>query len=254
MQIDLLPAVPDVVFQADGHRYWAWAYRLSRWVQVRSVSGIKKLGGISGFNRDGWRASLTRQGYSRDEAEQMMTEHTEKRAGIGTALHGAIESFVTGQPVQAVGEAAQMFDAWGQDFCPRIRRVLLLEQPMVHRFWFYAGMPDMVAELDDGQLWLLDWKSKPSLVKCRPSPDWCHQLAAYAELIWKQHRVQVDRVANVIVAPDGLVFHPWSRPEVAHCGMEFMGGLVRHHQQMAERGCVLHAAAYKRAAAFAAAA
>lgn len=242
MLLDRLPPVNDIRFRQSDHTYWAWAYRSERWVQVRSVSGIKRDTGLSSFNRGPWALSLVRKGFSRSEAEAEMDRHMKERASIGTAFHDGVEACCLGKPLEAAGEPLDMLQVWGREFFPRIQRVLLIEQPIVHRFWFFAGMPDMVAVLDDGQVWLLDWKTKPSRAKCKASPDWAIQLAAYKALVQWQYGLTVDRAANVMVAHDGLVFSPWSIPEVDSCGGRFREALLSHHELRSSEGCCYHGA------------
>jgi hypothetical protein len=69
---------------------------------------------------------------------------------------------------------------------------IMVEQPVFHRRLGYAGTPDLVARLRDGQTWLLDWKTTASGIW----PENALQLAAarFAEFT-------LDQAGNEISVP-----------------------------------------------------
>ena len=248
VRVDLLPPPLDLRFIEEKHAYRIWSRRQSRWLRIFSVSSVKRAGSqIPGFDRSNWRRSLQRAGLTAEEAEQQMDRHTEHRANVGTDLHNLIRAYISGghlgMPCPWIlpdTEPAAIFRVWLQEFAPRIRRVLLLEQPLAHRQLFFAGTPDLVAELDDGRVWLVDWKTKASAEKASPSGDWVHQAEAYRGLVWHQYGLMPDRAANVIAWHDGLKLCPWSTPELDLAGEQFRLAIREHHQKRALGGCPIH--------------
>jgi len=76
----------------------------------------------------------------------------------GTAVHAYVEQLAAGAEVDP-GDLAGHVDAYLQ-FVEEWNPVeILVEVPFFSRRIGYAGTPDLVAVLADGQTWLLDWKT-----------------------------------------------------------------------------------------------
>lgn len=96
----------------------------------------------------------------------------------GTAVHRYVEQLSAGEEIDA-GDLDGHVDAYLQ-FVEDWQPVeLLVERAVFSRRLGYAGTPDLVAELADGKVWLLDWKTAESGIW----PEAALQLAAarYAE-------------------------------------------------------------------------
>lgn len=98
-------------------------------------------------------------------------------------------------------------------------RELLVERPVFSRRWRYAGTPDLIAELADGLVWLLDWKTAASGVW----PEMALQLAAarYADFYLDDEGLEqpvppVDATGIVWLRADGYDLIPVAADEQAY--------------------------------------
>lgn len=98
----------------------------------------------------------------------------------GTAVHKGLEQLAAGQEVDVAEGYVGLVDAYLRFVDEWAPRELLVERPVFSRRWRYAGTPDLVADLADGQRWLLDWKTGTTI-----RPEYALQLAAarYAETV-----------------------------------------------------------------------
>src|SRR5262245_23733883 len=123
------------------------------------------------------------------------------QAGVrGTHVHTYAEQLQAGQEVEVPDEYAGMVDAYLAFVREWDPREVVVERPVFHRRLMYAGTPDLVADLADGQRWLLDWKTSASGIW----PEYALQLAA-------------ARYAEVVLHADG------SEAEVSRLGIEACG-------------------------------
>jgi hypothetical protein len=86
-------------------------------------------------------------------------EYRDARGAVGKNVHTLIEQMIRAGEADVADELKGYADAWDrfdEDWQPK---PLLVEEPFYNRTAGYAGTPDLVAELADGQLWLLDWKT-----------------------------------------------------------------------------------------------
>jgi hypothetical protein len=235
MQLDLLPPQRGVQFDDPSHRYRVWSPRRGAWLHPWSVSQILTVSGLKAFDPSQWRNKLIRDGMSAVEAEAFMRQHTSHRAQVGTDVHLCIQHCLLGTPLgRAVEEEAlAIFATWQREFLPRIRRVLVIEAPMVHRQWFFAGTPDLVAEVD-GQWTICDWKSKQSAKKAKPSAEWIYQLAAYRALVLAQHGLEVNWALNHMCWDGGGKDVRWNRADLLHGWGAFKEAIKVHHEQRAK--------------------
>ena len=204
--------------------------------QVLTVSGGKQ------FDPQHWRRSLIeRQGLLPVEADVFMDRHRNTRADIGTELHSLIRAELLGLPFLAPkhAEALVLRATWRKQFLPRISEVLLVEVPLASRWGFYTGTPDLLARVD-GQLVVVDWKSKASADKAKAEASWALQLGGYAGLILDQYGLQVDGALNLMVWPGGTADVVYNRADVLQARDRFYGFLRKHHEIRAVQGCGLH--------------
>ena len=133
-----------------------------------SSSHIIAMAGGKNFDKTRWCASLMRKGLSEMGAMYFMERVRDIRAAIGTQFHGyaGVPLGSPGQaPIDEGAEAAKIHALWLQDVLPRIGKVYVIEEPMIHPGGCYGFTPDLIAEVD-GILSFADWKStKPSTLR-----------------------------------------------------------------------------------------
>ena len=120
----------------------------------------------------------------------------------GTQVHKYAEQLQAGDEVQVPDEYVGLVDAYlafADEWRPE---EVLVERPMFHVRLGYAGTPDLVADLADGQRWLLDWKTGASGIW----PEYALQLAAarYAE-VWLDADGAQHPVAELAIQAAGCV-------------------------------------------------
>lgn len=241
MILDLLPSQRGVEFDDPSHRYRVWSPRRNRWMSPFSVSQVLTVSGLKAFDPSRWKDKLIRDGMEPWQAEEFMRTHTAHRAQVGTDVHLCIECCLLGTalPRAVEEESLAIYESWRRDFLPRIGRVLVIESPMVHRRWFFAGTPDLLAEVD-GELMLVDWKTKPSAEKAKSSPEWVYQFAGYRELIRGEHGIDVRKAMNWMLWDGGGRAVPWNAADLEQGWVVFADALRVHHAKKGE-GCAEHA-------------
>lgn len=265
-ELQLLPAQPGVFFSEQDHKYF---YRGADTVEVPSSSHIIKLGGGKDFDKTLWRKSLMRKGLNERGAEYFMDRVRDIRAAIGTEFHGHVECCLThgAEPLEA-SESETIFQLWLKHVYPRIGKVYVIEQPMIHPGGCYGFTPDLVAEVD-GILSLCDWKSnqaehfaeryqrlsdyepddeimrgicehlaaadeaagKVKEATARVRDGWQMQQGSYAFGLEAVHGLRVQRGINFMLSVDGVKEHCWNRPDLDQGWLQFAGGLLLHHQR-----------------------
>jgi hypothetical protein len=168
----------------------AAAYAVDRWAELADVPISERLKRISGAP---W--------ADRDSA-----------AVRGTRIHTLAEPLSRGERVDVPSELAghvescvRFLDEWDV-------RPVLIERPVFHRRWHYGGTVDLVADLADGQRWILDYKTSRSGV----FGDTAVQLSAYryAEFYLdddgaEQPMPEVDAAGVVWLRADGYDLYPY---------------------------------------------
>jgi hypothetical protein len=99
-----------------------------------------------------------------------------RAAGVrGTDIHNLAKAHLAGEEILVPEELEGHVDAY-EKFLEEWRPIeLAVERPVGNRTWRYMGTPDLIAQLADGQIWLLDWKTRDSGIW----PEDALQLAAY---------------------------------------------------------------------------
>ena len=169
--LDLLPTNPNLEFIEEGHKYVYHDPVLGPF-EPRSVSTVLAETEAKCFNYGIWRKSLMKKGLTFDQAEAFMKWHREHRAQVGTDFHYLAEHrFKEGDnfdlalhSTKVLPEAVAIFEHFNEDFVPKVRRVLMIEMPMIHKSLIYTGTPDLVLELDPEPrfpepLWMIDYKA-----------------------------------------------------------------------------------------------
>ena len=251
-ELCLLPPQQGALFVEENHSYY-WQSSIAA-IQVPSSSHIIALGGGKDFDKTPWRKSLMRKGLNERGAEYFMDRVRDIRAAIGTEFHAFAERTLNPR-VAVVGqggaEAAAIHQLWLEHVLPRIGKVYIIEQPMIHPGGCYGFTPDLVAEVD-GILSLCDWKSNQAehfaeryqrLVDYAPDDDmmrgicehlaavdaeagkvkeatarvrdgWQMQQGSYAFGLEAVHGLRVQRGINFMLSVDGVKEQHWNRPDL----------------------------------------
>lgn len=107
--------------------------------------------------------------------ERARWDKTKAAAARGTTVHDLAMRLAAGEEVTVPEEISGHVDAYlrfVEDWQPQ---ELLVEAAVFHRTLWYAGTLDLVAQLADGNNWLLDWKTSASGIYSESAL----QLAAY---------------------------------------------------------------------------
>jgi hypothetical protein len=272
-ELHLLPAQPGVFFREEDHKYFFQGQQI---IEVPSSSHIIGLGGGKDFDKAPWRKSLMRKGLNERGAEYFMERVRDIRAAIGTQFHEyaglSLGSFEQGK-IDEDSEAAAIHALWLEHVLPRIGKVYIIEQPMIHPGGCYGFTPDLVAEVD-GILSLCDWKSNQAehfaeryqrLIDYAPDDEmmrgicehlakvdaeagktkettarvrdgWQMQQGSYTFGLESVHRLRVQRGINFMLSVDGVKEQHWNRADLDQGWRQFAGGLLLHHQRAALAG------------------
>lgn len=140
-------------------------------------------------------------GLERDDAVKFMMaapdETTRKAGDRGTDIHGIAESIMAGKdPAPWLTDddmktQAAALTRFKQEW---VAEILATETRVFHEQLRYAGTFDMVARLNDGHIWMLDWKSGKGIY-----PDYAIQQEAYLRAT---HMVVGDAVAPSTLGVD----------------------------------------------------
>jgi hypothetical protein len=275
-ELQLLPAQPGVFFSEKDHEYFF--FRGPEPVQVPSSSHIIALAGGKDFNKEPWRQSLMRKGLNERGANYFMERVRDIRAAIGTEAHALIAHCGLGVPDErtkggAGNEAEAIYDLWVKHVLPRIGKVYIIENPMIHPGGCYGLMPDLVAEVD-GILTLCDWKTnqaerfaeryerlrdyapddeilhgicghlakvdaeagKVKEATARVRDGWQMQQGSYGFGLEAVHGMRVQRGINFMLSVDGVKEQVWNRPDLDQGWVQFANGLLRHHRRSVMAG------------------
>jgi hypothetical protein len=239
-ELALLPPVQGLSFDEPTHEYSIEHRHLSRLV-IPSVSQVMQATGAKCMNYSAWRQSLLRKGICESEADAdaYMEQHREHRAQVGTDFHHLSESELLGTKCRVVEEESiEMLGAWREEFLPHIGKVLLIEQPMLHRQYMYCGTPDLLAEID-GELMLVDWKTQQA-GKEKVRTEWQLQIGAYARLIGHTYQIELRKAAMVIVTTDGVRAQSYNYADIQQGWQRFAGFLAEYHALQAKLGSLPH--------------
>lgn len=273
-ELHLLPAQPGVFFSEQDHKYFHCGQET---IEVPSSSRIIALGGGKDFDKEPWRKSLGRKGLSAMGAEYFMERVRDIRAAIGTQEHAAIACGLGIPDERTKGgfcaEAAAIHAQWFERVLPRIGKVYIIEEPMIHPGGCYGFTPDLVAEVD-GILTLCDWKTNQAehfaerykrLIDFMPEDEimrgicehlaevdaaagrtreatarvrdgWQMQQGSYAFGLEAVHGFRVERGINFMLSVDGVKEKCWNRPDLEQGWLQFAGGLLLHHQRAVMAG------------------
>ena len=135
----------------------------------------------------------------------------DKAAIRGTDVHDLAERLVAGEEVDVpehltghVESCVRFLDEWQPT-------PLVVERPLAHRAHWWAGKPDLIARMPNGEVWLWDYKTADSGV----FPETALQLAAYSHAEFyvdedgnEQPLPHIDRCAAVHLRADGYSVIP----------------------------------------------
>ena len=144
-------------------------------------------------------------------------EKRDAAANRGTEVHKLAEKLAHGQDVEVPEELVGHVDACIKFLDDWNMQPIVTEVTVVNYRHHYAGTLDAVADLADGERWLLDWKTNLK----GPYGDTAFQLAAYryAERYridnrsTEQPMIPVDRCGVVWLRADGYDLHPYQADE-----------------------------------------
>jgi len=277
-ELHLLPVQPGVFFREQDHKYF-YETRQEQ-IEVPSSSRIISLAGGKDFDKSRWLGSLMRKGLSKMGAEYFMERVRDIRADVGTRFHAmaglSLGSFREAEMLANCPkdiEAAVIHLLWLEQVFPRIGKVYVIEEPMIHPGGCYGFTPDLVAEVD-GILSLCDWKSNQAEHfaeryerLCDYAPDdeilrgicehlaevdaeagkvreatarvrdgWQMQQGSYDFGLEAVHGLRVERGINFMLSVDGVKERSWNRPDLDQGWLQFAGGLLLHHQRATMSG------------------
>jgi len=238
--LDLLPSIAGLRFNEKAHAY-TYDSRVLGTLKVDSVSQVLTATSATVFNPSRWRQSLMRNnGWDMDRADLEMESIRTTRAQVGTNFHAlAQECLLSAPPRQHLldsfdGEPGRILIGWQEQFLPRIGKVLIIEQPLIHKGAFYCGTPDLLAEVD-GVLTLVDWKTcQPN--KARVRQEWIWQMGGYASMIKSCYNIDVRHGLNVMLWDGGIQYQAWNHADLLQGWQNFAGFLVEHHARQAYLG------------------
>jgi hypothetical protein len=236
----LLPPVEGLSFEPVEHKYTVEHKHLGTLI-IPSVSQVMAATGAKCMNYSAWRDSLLRKGICETEADAdaYMEQHRKHRARIGSDFHHLAESSLLGtEPERVQDESIDMLYRWQEQFETRIGKVLLIEQPMLHRQYMYCGTPDLLAEID-GELTLCDWKSQQA-GKEKVRTEWALQIGGYAKLIEHTYGIELRKAAMVIVTTDGVRIQSYNYADIQQGWQRFAGFLAEYHALQARLGSLPH--------------
>ena len=137
--------------------------------------------------------------------EKARWEVTSAATVRGTAVHELAHKLAQGEEVAVPDELVGHVDSYLRFVNEWEPAEILVETPVFSRDFLYAGTVDLVADLNDNNRWLLDWKTS----KGEPYPEVALQLAAYRYADFalvddqEQPMPKVDRVGVVWLRADG---------------------------------------------------
>lgn len=236
----LLPPDQGLHFDEPSHTYTI-DHKYLGTLTIPSVSQIMAATEAKTMNFSAWRQSLLRNGICESEADAdaYMEQHRKHRAEVGTDFHHLSESELLGTKCRVVQEESiEMFGQWREQFLSRIGKVLIVEQPMVHRGYMYCGTPDLLAEID-GELTLCDWKTQQA-GKEKVRTEWQLQIGAYAKLIEHAYRLTLRKAAMVIVTTAGIRVQSYNYADIQQGAARFFGFLAEYHALQAKLGSLPH--------------
>jgi hypothetical protein len=143
--------------------------------------------------------------------ERARWDAPKKAAARGTDVHKLALRLAAGEEVDVPEPLVGHVDAYLKFVDEWQPREILVEVPVFHRTLRYAGTLDLIADLIDGNRWLLDWKTSASGI----FRETAVQLAAYrnAEFFLdadgrEQPLPEVDFCGAVWLRADGYDLHP----------------------------------------------
>jgi hypothetical protein len=198
------------------------------------------------------------------------------RAAVGTEFHALAERSLNPEIAIAgkvAREAFAIHKLWLEKVLPRIGKVYVIEQPMIHPGGCYGLMPDLVAEID-GVLSLCDWKSNQAehfaeryqrLIDYAPDDElmrgicehlakadkeagkvreatarvrdgWQMQQGSYTFGLEAVHGLRVQQGINFMLSVDGVKEQLWNRPDLNQGWTQVASGLLLHHQRAVMAG------------------
>lgn len=283
--LELLPANPKLEFIEEGHKYIYHDSNLGD-IEPKSVSTVLAATEAKCFNYGIWRNSLMKQGLSFDQAEAFMAWHKKSRAQVGTHFHSLAEKrFKLGDSFCAesfegkfLPEAFAIFKHFNESFVPRIRKIYVIETPMIHGCFVYTGTPDLVAVLDDESIWMIDYKTiqngsnsyaallywlefyglTRALQTARENPpniaeknarswrkrqEWVLQIAAYIELVRFNHGIKITNAGNLVLSDAKHRLLEYNEADLIQAWDRYAGFLLEYHYREASLGNDLSALA-----------
>jgi hypothetical protein len=161
---------------------------------------------------DRWDELVALQPSQRYDAVLGARFESQRSAAVrGTDVHALAERHLAGEEIEVPEHLVGHVDAYEAFLADWEPAELFVERPVFSRRWQYAGTPDLCATLNDGKVWLLDWKTSGKGI----FPENALQLAAarYAEFVLADDGREVpvpaiDRCGCVWLRADGYDLVP----------------------------------------------
>jgi hypothetical protein len=238
-------------FNEKVHRYW---------YQGRPIPGVTTLiqGGLPAPALIRWAAKSVAEwvvdhdaeveqlrGMGRNSAVAAIKEvpwTARDRAGIrGTDVHNLAEKLVHGQEVEVpdhlydhVQSCVQFLDRWQPE-------PIVVEKPLAHPAHNWAGKPDLIAKMPNGENWLLDWKTADSGIFVETSL----QLAAYSHAaFWapdedtESPMPEIARCAAVHITSGGYSVVPVKADDEAYAAFRHVAWVAQAAKRMKDESWV----------------
>ena len=238
--LELLPPVEGLHFNEEAHIY-TYDSKILGTLRVDSVSQVLTATGAKAWNPSRWRQSLMKNnGWDMAQADAEMERIRKTRAQVGTNFHALAQDCLMDNSLNGAlyesfeGEPGRILNVWLEQFSPRIGKVFIIEQPLIHKGAFFCGTPDLVAEID-GELTLVDWKTcQPD--KARVRQEWIWQMGAYCSAIKSCYNLDIHHGINVMVWDGGIRCQSWNHADLLQGWQNFAGFLAEHHARQAYLG------------------
>lgn len=204
-----------------GHSYWIDD------VKVPGVTAIISGGLPKQLTR--WAAETT-AGYAIDHWDELAGLPPSERLKVlakapdrdrdsaavrGTRVHALADKLASGEEVAVPEELAGHVEACLKFLNEWDVQVVTTECPVLSMQWRYGGTLDLIADLADGERWLLDTKTS----RKGPYGETAFQLAAYRYADTRldggepQPMIPVDRCGVVWIRSDSYDLHPYEADE-----------------------------------------
>jgi hypothetical protein len=137
-----------------------------------------------------------------------------KAADLGTAVHNAVEDYLTRKAVPQDPQILSLFEPVKAWLDTHIEAVATCEEVVVHGSVGYAGRVDLVARVKDVGLAVIDFKTQNIKTKPTYYETWPLQLEAYRQAILSRDDpfMRPTHIMSVVINSNTAGLHPYVWP------------------------------------------